>query len=355
MSTLIQKLRLNRIPLSSRKKVQLLFLLLAGFQLATIGVSLFDAYRLEHYYSRALLSNERWSARRHLIAEMDQFAAAASMPGTEEFRSHGWEQGQKRMHYAAGLFLTVADNFAEDVRRTHDPQSESILPGTAALRPLMQTALDQADQAYSAFQAGNRKLFEARLTYTDRAYRRVLLALGGLQEQIFQFENDNIQQQADMTRQTRIWNNLLAAVAVCLVAGVVLYSRRLQRQIQHHEEELASERAALEHRVLERTTELRKEINERRQTEFSFRSLVQHAPYGMLRSNLAGELCSVNPALVEILAYESEAELLSVNLSKIYQNASERERLVERVQREGGLRNIEVGWRRKDGAPVQYG
>src|SRR5271169_1204502 len=106
MSTLTQKLRLPHRPLSSRKRLQLLFLLLAGFQFATIGVSLFDSYRLEHYYSRASLSNEHWSARRHMIAEMDQLAAAASPPNPEEFRSQGWEQDRKRMHYAASLFLT---------------------------------------------------------------------------------------------------------------------------------------------------------------------------------------------------------------------------------------------------------
>ncbi|APG28096.1 hypothetical protein A7E78_09735 [Syntrophotalea acetylenivorans] len=85
------------------------------------------------------------------------------------------------------------------------------------------------------------------------------------------------------------------------------------------------------------------DITERRQTEealreseHKYRTIVEHAPFGITRSTREGELLNANPAFASILGYDSVQELLeSVNLSNIqdalFPEPSTRAPLVENI------------------------
>ena len=80
-------------------------------------------------------------------------------------------------------------------------------------------------------------------------------------------------------------------------------------------------------------------------------ALVDHAPYGIYRSTLEGRLLQVNRALVALLGYESEDELLAVNLAAdVYCDPAEREALIAQYQACSQFEGVEVEWKRKDGA-----
>jgi PAS domain S-box-containing protein len=90
-----------------------------------------------------------------------------------------------------------------------------------------------------------------------------------------------------------------------------------------------------------------------RQSEAHFRSLVENAPYGIYRSTTDGRLLAVNPAMVELLGYGSEDELLAADLAtQIYYNPAERDRLIEEQGRRPWIQGVEAQWKRKDGRPV---
>jgi two-component system, cell cycle sensor histidine kinase and response regulator CckA len=89
-----------------------------------------------------------------------------------------------------------------------------------------------------------------------------------------------------------------------------------------------------------------------RASETTYRSLVQDSPFGIFRSAPDGRFLAVNPALVSLLGYASEAELLQRNLAAdIYVDPAERARLVEEVIRSGTL-TAESVWRRGDGRKI---
>jgi PAS domain S-box-containing protein len=88
-----------------------------------------------------------------------------------------------------------------------------------------------------------------------------------------------------------------------------------------------------------------------RRSEGNYRSLVQNAPYGIYRVTADGKLLDVNPALVEMLGYSSEAELLAANLDRdVFCDPAEADRL--REQDSGRLEGAEVTWKRKDGTLI---
>lgn len=102
----------------------------------------------------------------------------------------------------------------------------------------------------------------------------------------------------------------------------------------------------------------RKEEKERaeealRLSENEYRSIVNNSPFGIYRSTTEGQFQTVNPALVEILGYESEAELLKVTMTKdLYTDPAEGTRAIQQILRHSKEKPSEFIWKRKDGKPV---
>jgi PAS domain S-box-containing protein len=90
-----------------------------------------------------------------------------------------------------------------------------------------------------------------------------------------------------------------------------------------------------------------------RKSEAQFRSLVHDAPYGIFRVTLDGQLLHVNPALVMMLGYDSEEELMGRNMEKdIYRDPQSRQRLIREHAHKDDFRGVEAEWRRKDGKVI---
>jgi len=97
-------------------------------------------------------------------------------------------------------------------------------------------------------------------------------------------------------------------------------------------------------------TERRRAEEALRRSEESHRALVQHAAYGIYRSSVEGRFLTVNPALIRMLGYESEQELLGVDLgTQVYAEPEERRRILNRFDAGDVIEGIEVAWRRRGG------
>lgn len=90
-----------------------------------------------------------------------------------------------------------------------------------------------------------------------------------------------------------------------------------------------------------------------RRSEAGFRSVVEDAPYGIYRASLSGELVLVNSALKKMLGYSSQEDLLRTNLAEsIYRYPLEHQKLNETLLQQESFKDMEVEWKRKDGAPI---
>jgi len=98
-------------------------------------------------------------------------------------------------------------------------------------------------------------------------------------------------------------------------------------------------------------TERKRAVEALQRSETSFRSVVGDAPYGIFKATLDGKLLMVNPALERILGYESQDELLAVNLaSGIYRHPAEHQKIIDPFLRDQHFKDVEVEWKRKDGS-----
>ncbi len=123
----------------------------------------------------------------------------------------------------------------------------------------------------------------------------------------------------------------------------------------------------LKDRIVRLPVAIRRAIEERRlradraraedalqKSERSYRSLVEGAPFGIFRSSAQQDrFLAVNPALVEMLGYGSEEEVLALKVSlDVYLDPEAGKELLQRCHERGSLMGVEVEWRRKDGTPI---
>ncbi len=99
------------------------------------------------------------------------------------------------------------------------------------------------------------------------------------------------------------------------------------------------------------TTERQRAEDALRRSEANYRSLVKGAPYGIFRISGDGKLLEVNPALVEMLGYGSEAELMAADLvAGVYRDPGDHLRIFQ--QHPERIEGVEVAWKRKDSKPI---
>jgi two-component system cell cycle sensor histidine kinase/response regulator CckA len=87
--------------------------------------------------------------------------------------------------------------------------------------------------------------------------------------------------------------------------------------------------------------------------EQQYASVIQGAPYGIYRATQDGQIVMANPAMVAMLGYESEAELLQLNMSSdVYADARVEQQILSSTNHANALQQTEVSWRRKDGRAI---
>jgi hypothetical protein len=96
-----------------------------------------------------------------------------------------------------------------------------------------------------------------------------------------------------------------------------------------------------------------KSERELRQSEEQYASIVRGAPYGIYRSDEDGRILMANPAFVAMLGYESEAEVLKLNIENdIYLNPKDRAVILNQLDEQKLFPLPEVKCRRKDGHTI---
>ncbi|OLC71948.1 MAG: hypothetical protein AUH78_17120 [Gemmatimonadetes bacterium 13_1_40CM_4_69_8] len=90
---------------------------------------------------------------------------------------------------------------------------------------------------------------------------------------------------------------------------------------------------------------------QRRESEVSYRTLVERAPMGIYRSSAEGKFLSVNAALVRMLGYDSPEAVQQLDMARdVYADPAERQRLLDRdTYTEREYDEVEATWKRKDG------
>ena len=111
--------------------------------------------------------------------------------------------------------------------------------------------------------------------------------------------------------------------------------------------------AVLVERVLRYATERTHTMLALKASEQRYRELFQNVTAGVFQTTADGKFMAANPALVRMLGYDSEDELLELDIARdIYMDPDHRDNWTRSMQETGEVRNAELVLKRKDGSKI---
>ncbi|MGI9245988.1 MAG: diguanylate cyclase [Steroidobacteraceae bacterium] len=106
-------------------------------------------------------------------------------------------------------------------------------------------------------------------------------------------------------------------------------------------------------RVLRYATERTHTLLALKASEQRYRELFQNVTAGVFQTTEDGKFMAANPALIRMLGYESEDELLELEIGRdVYMDPARRDDWMQSMRDEGEVRNAEMVLRRKDGSKI---
>ncbi|MCF8109514.1 MAG: PAS domain S-box protein [Desulfohalobiaceae bacterium] len=88
-------------------------------------------------------------------------------------------------------------------------------------------------------------------------------------------------------------------------------------------------------------------------TEADYRRLFENVGCGVFVSSREGRFLDANPALLQMLGYESKEEFLEIDINRdLYVSPEDRRAFREIIEREGTVVDHEVEFKRRDGTPI---
>ncbi|MCH9025949.1 MAG: EAL domain-containing protein [Proteobacteria bacterium] len=106
-------------------------------------------------------------------------------------------------------------------------------------------------------------------------------------------------------------------------------------------------------RSLRYTTERTHTLKQLQASETKYRELFESVVAGVFQTSPEGRFISANPALVRMLGYDSEDELLALDITRdVYMYPEDRTNWRKAIDEDGKIRNAELVLRKKDGSKI---
>ncbi len=123
---------------------------------------------------------------------------------------------------------------------------------------------------------------------------------------------------------------------------------------EEHARLLSDKVAAKVQELQENKRRLEAEVEQRKASEARYRSLLEDLPLGVFVCNLQEDrFASVNPAMVRILGYITEEEVLKLSVSRdVYLVPEECANSIEQIKSQRITIGKEMSWKRQDGSPI---
>jgi len=87
-------------------------------------------------------------------------------------------------------------------------------------------------------------------------------------------------------------------------------------------------------------------------TDEKYKSIFNNSIEGIFQSTLEGKFITFNKAFIDILGYDSEEELKNINAIDLYYNASDREKLIMDLKKNGFVKEYRLELKKKDDSAV---
>jgi two-component system, OmpR family, heavy metal sensor histidine kinase CusS len=258
----------KRAPLR-RRRLDLIYFALAGFDVMTIALTLMLSNHIMDLYQQSVHRSAAWSARVGQLAELAAFAQDANAPGNDVFDSHDVLLERSRRDSAHARYKQQRDRILADLATNARADTAQRL--SERLRVVdyhMGEMLSEADRIFAEIEAGDDEAAGRRMATMDRVYGRLTRGLLDSIVTVQQIEDAHLRRQAELAAEMRRLEFVVMGLIFLIVVGVTLYGRRIgqimrQTEDAHNDmvEELETANTSLQQYADNVAHELRSPVN----------------------------------------------------------------------------------------------
>ncbi len=100
-------------------------------------------------------------------------------------------------------------------------------------------------------------------------------------------------------------------------------------------------------------TEKKKTEDELRDSHYKFRQLIENSTLGIIRIDEDGEIIMANPAMIKMLKYANETELIKQKSVRLYSSLNNRKKFLQILKREEKISGFEDTLIKSDGKLIE--
>lgn len=228
----------------------LLYFVLAAFDLATVGCSLFLGHQVMGLYAVSLGEARGWATRLGEFAVLAAHASEVNAPGNDLFDSRDVSGESARMRAALRSFRATLGEVRVALQRDLPPADAArLVRQTDHVATAMDAMVREGKHIFGFFAAGHADLAGARMATMDRKYATVRAAIAELEADALRVANHHFAEQEQTAQALKRFEYVIAGLIVLMVAAVTVYGHNLARQAARMAKALAQEREAADLRA----------------------------------------------------------------------------------------------------------
>jgi len=233
-------------PSAQRPRWYLLYYVLAALDVVTVLASLTLNQQMMQIYVDAVAVNQEWTVRQGKYAELGELASSVNAPGNDVFDSRNVKAESLRMrtalHEFNERFAQARADVLVNVDARHAPQ---LLADFDAIRVAMFEMVDEANEIFDHFAAGESTLAGQRMATMDRKYAGVNRSLARLARSARAIQSLYFDRQIEAAKVLKQLQYLIVGLVILMILGALYYGSRIFKAVQLAESERTASIAAL--------------------------------------------------------------------------------------------------------------
>jgi signal transduction histidine kinase/CheY-like chemotaxis protein len=216
---------------SSRPRWHVIYLLLAVFDILTVGFGLYMNHHLVTRFNESVDQNRLWAEQLQQYTELGRMASAVDAPGNDVFDNKDVPRESARMKIAMERFDRQIAQIRASMLQMHD-HSEELTSEIDKIEAANADVVKESELIFSYFNAGQPDLAGRRMATMDRKYDALNQALADQRSRISTIQLEQLSRQQKLAKDQQKFELLLGTLLLAMITGAVLYVFRLARQME---------------------------------------------------------------------------------------------------------------------------
>jgi two-component system, NtrC family, sensor kinase len=306
-------------------KWHLIYYLLAAFDLATVGGSLFLNHRLMAIYTNSVEVNQGWAGHLAALTDLGQKAGAVNAPGNNVFDSHDASREVQLQKAALADYHRLFARMRADILRDATPhQSLELNSRLDDIQAAMSDMLAEAEAIFAYFRKGQAEAAGRHMASMDRKFANLSTAIAATAQSVRAIQSELFRDQVAEAAFLRRFEYLFGGMILLMVGCVTIYGHKIASEFKRGEQERAKYLEAL------RAEEQSKLALERR-----LRQSQKLDALGTLAGGMAHEFNNILTPMIGLAKLTMRATPLDSvghdNLQKVVESGERAKKLVGQV------------------------